>query len=96
MIPPDDFISQRFASSIATFANDLDRRAAERYPALLAEMLTAHGMAPESLSPRERALADAVYAACLQMTGEVVGLALRSATDLIRQALAEARLAFPT
>ena len=92
---PTDHVNDLFAASVKTFAAELDQRARDRFPEVVNQALAAHGLARDQLSPREQAFADALVAALLQVTGEIVGLALRRSFDLVTQTLEEARLAFP-
>ena len=59
------------------------------------QTLAAHGLPRDQMAPREQAFADALVAAMLQVTGEIVGLALRRSFDLVTPTLEGARLAFP-
>ncbi len=95
MRTPAEQVNQLFAQQVQAFAAELDDRARERFPALVNQALAAHGMAREQLAPREQAFVDAVMAAMLHITGEIVGLAMRRSSELVVAALEQARLGFP-
>ena len=95
MDSPAEHVNALFAEQVAAFAADLDQRSQERFPAMLEQALAAQGIERQQMSPREAAVADAVMQACLQVIGEVVGLAMRRSADLLATALDTARVGFP-
>jgi len=95
MRTPAEHVNNLFAEQVTSFAAELDQRARDRFPEVINQTLAAHGLPRDQMAPREQAFADALVAAMLQVTGEIVGLALRRSFDLVTQTLEGARLAFP-
>ncbi len=95
MRSPAEHVNETFTEHVQAFAAELDRQAQERYPAIVAQALAAHGVPKEQMGGREAAFADALLAGTLQVVGEIVGLAMRKNADLLIDALNSATLAYP-
>ena len=89
-----DHIDTAFAQQVRAFGADLDHRARDRFPAILDRALESVGLPRSALTEREAALADALLAELLEVTGEVVGLAMRQGADLLIDSLSKARVGF--
>jgi hypothetical protein len=95
MRSPAEHVDGLFARQVQSFAAELDQRAHDRYPSVLAQALAAYGIPREQMSGREQAFVDALLAGTLQIVGEIVGLAMRQSADLVGEALAGASFGFP-
>jgi hypothetical protein len=94
MRSPAEHIDAHFAEHITSFASELDERAREHFPAVVADTLRAYGLPKDQMSARETAFVDALLAGILQVVGEIVGLAMRRSADLVVEALSEAQLGY--
>ena len=92
MRPPADHVNAYFADQVRAFAADLDQRAADRFPAVLGQALSAYGIPRDGMTERERAFVDALLTGMLQIVGEVVGLAMRRSADLVADSLSRVRV----
>ena len=90
-----EHLNAAFADQVKTFAAELDERARDRFPVVMAEALAAHGVPRDGMSAREGAFADAILNGMLQILGEIVGLSLRRSTDLLIEAMSRAQIGFP-